>query len=243
MARKKCEHNRQKSRCKDCGGSSICEHNKLKSRCKDCGGSSICEHNRQKSRCKDCGGSELCKTPLCETRAIKKYNGYCLPCCIQVCPDIEVTRNYKTKEKYVVDRIKERYNDFDWIADKIIKDGCSKRRPDLILDLTTHLIIVEVDENKHSSYDCSCENKRLMELSKDVGHRPFVFIRFNPDAYTNIEGIRISSCWKSNKLGIMTISKTKEKEWSERIETLLGEISYWMENLSEKTVQIIELFY
>ena len=32
----KCEHNKQKSRCKDCGGASICEHNKQKSRCKDC---------------------------------------------------------------------------------------------------------------------------------------------------------------------------------------------------------------
>ena len=57
----KCEHNRKKSRCKDCGGSEICEHNRRKSRCKDCGGSEICEHNRQKSQCKDCGGSEICE--------------------------------------------------------------------------------------------------------------------------------------------------------------------------------------
>ena len=57
----KCEHNRQKSRCKECGGSSICEHNKIKSTCKECGGSSICEHNKQKSRCKECGGSSICE--------------------------------------------------------------------------------------------------------------------------------------------------------------------------------------
>ena len=56
-----CEHNRQKSLCKDCGGSAICEHNRQKSLCKDCGGSAICEHNRQKSRCKDCGGSAICE--------------------------------------------------------------------------------------------------------------------------------------------------------------------------------------
>jgi len=58
---KKCEHNRQKSDCKDCGGSSICEHNRRKRTCKDCGGSGICEHNRIKYRCKDCGGSSICE--------------------------------------------------------------------------------------------------------------------------------------------------------------------------------------
>ena len=56
-----CEHQRQRSQCKQCGGSSICEHQRVKSRCKDCGGSGICKHGREWSRCKDCGGSGLCK--------------------------------------------------------------------------------------------------------------------------------------------------------------------------------------
>ena len=41
------EHNRIRSRCKSCGGSSICEHNRRRSSCKSCGGSAICEHNRR----------------------------------------------------------------------------------------------------------------------------------------------------------------------------------------------------
>jgi hypothetical protein len=57
----KCEHNKQKSSCKECGGSQICEHNKQKSQCKECGGSRICEHNKQKSSCKECGGSQICE--------------------------------------------------------------------------------------------------------------------------------------------------------------------------------------
>ena len=44
----KCEHGRQKSHCKDCGGSEVCEHNRRKSQCKDCGGSQICEHNKRR---------------------------------------------------------------------------------------------------------------------------------------------------------------------------------------------------
>ena len=53
-----CEHNRQKSRCKECGGGGICEHSRIRSRCKDCGGTSICQHNRERRRCKECGGGE-----------------------------------------------------------------------------------------------------------------------------------------------------------------------------------------
>ena len=48
-------------------------------------------------------------------------------------------------------------------------------------------------ENKHTDYDYSCEHKRLMELSQDLQHRSIVFIRFNPDAYVNQEGVTSSS--------------------------------------------------
>ena len=49
--------------------------------------------------------------------------------------------------------------------------------------------MVEVDENQHNNYDCSCENKRLMELAQDLGHRSMVVIRFNPDAYEILKSI------------------------------------------------------
>ena len=143
----------------------------------------------------------------------------------------------------MVDRIKETFPNFTWIADKKIKDGCSLRRPDLFLDMGSHIIIVEVDENQHSDYDCSCEHKRLMEISQDAGHRPIVFIRFNPDSYTNTDGILVKSCWKLNKLGVMLIMKTKEKEWADRINSLKAQIQYWIDNPTEKTIEIIQLFY
>ena len=238
-----CKHDKIKSYCKDCHGSQICKHDKVKSRCKECHGSALCKHDKLKRYCKECGGSALCKTEWCETKGISKYNGYCLPCCIQVCPEIEVSRNYKTKEKDVVDRIKDAFPNFTWIADKKIKDGCSLRRPDLLLDIGTHIIIVEVDENQHSEYDCSCEHKRLMEISQDLQHRPIVFIRFNPDAYTNTDGVFVKSCWKLNKIGVIKIGKTKEKEWIDRINTLKTQIQYWIDNPTEKTIEIIQLFY
>ena len=202
-----------------------------------------CPHGKCKRYCKECGGSALCKSSWCHTRAIPKYNNYCLTCCINICPEIQVSRNYKTKEKEVVDRIKEKYPDFTWIHDKKVVDGCSKRRPDLLLDMGYHIIIVEVDENKHTGYDCSCENKRLMELSQDLQHRPIVFIRFNPDSYINQNKLKISSCWRTNKLGVIQIMKTRMTEWKERINILNQQIQYWIDNKSNKTIEIIELFY
>ena len=164
-----------------------------------------------------------------------------MPCCIHYFPNITVSRNYKTKEKDVVDRVKNKFPDFTFIADKTVQDGCSKRRPDMLLDMGSHIIMTEIDENKHTSYDCSCENKRLMELSKDVGHRPIVFIRFNPDAYINQDGVLVKSCWSLNKLGVMTI-RDKNK-WEKRIDVLVQQIQYWIDNSTEKTVEIVELFY
>ena len=164
-----CKCGKEKNNCIDCKGISICEHNKRRRRCPICNpnskelcpcGKSIvvcikccekCPCGKIPSRCKIHGGSELCKAPLCETRSIKKYNGYCLPCCIHFCPDIEISRNFKTKERDIVERIIEKFPDFGWIADKRIEDGCSKRRPDLLLELGSHIIIVEVDENKHDT--------------------------------------------------------------------------------------------
>jgi len=236
-----CEHGKRRRRCIECGGAAICEHKKNRQNCLECKGSLFCIHDKKKTRCKICDGKELCKAPLCETRGIKKYEGYCLPCCIHFCPDIPISRNYKTKENDVVDHVKNKFPDLSWVCDKTVQGGCSKRRPDLLLDMGSHIVIIEVDENKHDSYDCSCENKRLMEISQDLGHRPIVFIRFNPDNYVNADGKKIGSCWKVNGYGVMQVSKITE--WAERINTLLLQIQYWIDNKPEKTIEMIELYY
>ena len=186
----------------------------------------------------------MCKTYLCSTRVQEKYDGYCLYCYINMFPDKPVARNYKTKEYAVVEYVKNTFPDLTVVADKIIANGCSKRRPDLLLDLGYQIIIVEIDENQHIDYDCSCENKRTMELSQDVGHRPIVFIRFNPDEYTN-QDVAITSCWGNDKRGICSVKKSKQKEWKERLQTLANQITYWInpDNKTNKTIEIIQLFY
>ena len=58
-----------------------------------------------------------------------------------------------------------------------------------------------------------------MELSQDVGHRPIIFIRFNPDDY-KCNNVNITSCWTQDNKGICVIKKSKEKEWYERLVSL-----------------------
>ena len=82
-----------------------------------------------------------------------------------------------------------------------------------------------------------------MEISQDVGHRPIVFIRFNPDGYTDNKGNKIKTCWEQGIKGIMVIKNNKKEEWNDRLNILHEQIKYWIENPSEKTIEIIELFY
>lgn len=240
-----CLHQKRKSTCVDCNGISICIHKKLKDICKICFGNKICIHIKRKTLCKICGGSSLCKSEWCETSGNKKYEGYCLSCFVNnpENQDKPIIKNYKTKEKEVVEFVKQQFPNYTWMHDKKVQDGCSKRRPDLLLDMGSHIVIIEVDENKHTDYDCSCENKRLMQLSQDVLHRPIIFIRFNPDGYKDINNVSHTTCWKVNKLGILCIPKTKQEEWNQRLNTLKEQIQYWIDNPSEKTIEIVELFY
>jgi EsV-1-7 cysteine-rich motif len=118
---------------------------------------------------KRCVGQE----GTCMTLVKCNYRGYCLHCFMHTFPNEPVLRNYKTKEKVVVDRIKSHFPDFVWRHDKVVECGVSRRRPDLLLDVGSHVLIIEIDEDSHESYDCSCENKRLMQLSMDVSRIHF----------------------------------------------------------------------
>ena len=181
---------------------------------------------------------------MCDTKANKNYEGFCLRCYIHTYPDKPTMRNYKTKEQNVVDFIKNIFHNLTIQTDKIIQDGCSKKRPDIQIDLGYQIIIIEIDENQHKTYDCSCENKRLMEISQDYKHRSIIFIRFNPDDYIN-NGINISSCWGLDGNGICVVKKSKKNEWSQRLNILKEQIKYWLNpsNTTNKTVETIQLFY
>ena len=83
-----------------------------------------------------------------------------------------------------------------------------------------------------------------MQLSQDVGHRPMIFIRFNPDEYEE-KGTTITSCWGTNRHGVCVVKTSKRKEWNARLAVLREQIEYWSNPVNEtgKTVEIVQLFY
>lgn len=117
----------------------------------------------------------------------------------------------------------------------------TSRRPDIMFDLGHKVIIIEIDENQHNMYESICENKRIMELSQDVGHRPIDFIRFNPDKYTDANGKTIKSCWCTTKQGISKVQNVKQ--WSFRLQHLYETIKQQIDVQSTKTITVIKLYY
>jgi hypothetical protein len=83
-----------------------------------------------------------------------------------------------------------------------------------------------------------------MEISQDNDHRPIIFIRFNPDSYVS-NGIKVQSCWRLLKTGLLTVDKLKQIEWNNRLLCLKEQIDFWIDpsNILDKTIHTIYLFY
>ena len=185
-----------------------------------------------------------CLTFLCGTlvHSTSRYQGYCFKCFVYLFPDNQIVHNYKTKERMVVDFIKASFPTMTWTWDRQVINGCSKKRPDLICDYGDQLIIIEIDENQHGSYDPGCENKRIMQLSQDVAHRPLVLIRFNPDSYRTREGVRHPGCFGFDESGNGRLVVTEHAEWEHRLSYLRTAVEHWTTVRTLKTIEPVSLF-
>jgi EsV-1-7 cysteine-rich motif len=154
-----------------------------------------------------------------------KYDNYCMRCYVHTFPDNIISKKFKTKERMIADFIRENYSG-DIYFDEIVNSECSsKRRPDVRIDRGVFNLIIEVDENQHRYYDPMCENKRTMQLFQDLGNRPLVMIRINPDHYYDKNGKKIDSCFDYKTLEMP--SKNKE-EFDRRMVILKQKIDYYM---------------
>ncbi len=250
-----CEHGKRRSTCKDCGGASICEHGRQRSHCKECGGASICEHGRQRSKCKECGGASICehgrersKCIICRPKcgcqnchsvyvgSRSKFHPYCFRCYCILNPDADIPRKYKFKEHYLREKLQDEFKDVKLVFDKRV--GESGKKPDVLIDCGTHCIVTECDENCHTYY--TCEEKREMQIFQDLGNRPLVMIRFNPDSYKEDSGRIVPSCFTMTKTAGWKVDKT---EWERRTNELINIVKTYMEEVPTKDYTRIELFY
>ena len=238
-----CEHNTRKSYCIKCKGSQICEHNTRKSRCKKCKGSQICKHGQIKGRCHICGGNSLCiHCKMIQGRSryvesLDKKVRCCAGCFYNFYPNDEIPRRYKLKQHYFNEKLIEEFGADFFQYDKKIKCGCSGRMPDWFIDCYKYSIIIELDEDQHKY--TSCDDKRMMELFTDLGNRPLVLIRINPDKYEGRTKKR-KGCFDFDEKNTLICN---EKKFNKRFNTLVEMIKYYLNNEPEKEVTMQKLFF
>ena len=200
--RKKCEHDKLKQNCRECGGSAFCEHNKFKWSCRECGGSSICEHNKFRQTCRKCGGNGICEHDKFKYACAECQDFACDLCAGAKFSDRKALEKHvaavhsergqqrrKKKEEHLA-----RFLDttgFRYKREQVIRfcgEGNQKfARLDFIIYREYGVCIVELDENQHKHYPIECEAARMMDIFAEqvkVGRLDKIkLIRMNPDAY------------------------------------------------------------
>ncbi len=178
----------------------------------------------------------LCQFNYSSSRS--KFKKYCTDCFYYKFPEHIQTRNHKTKENTIFSDLLKIYPNI--IRDKTIQNGCSKRRPDGLIQLNDYNIIIEIDEDQHINYEC--ENRRTMEIFQDLGNSPLTIIRFNPDSYIDENNKKHESLFITKKeTGIFQIRD--DRKYSNRLNILIETIELKMNNIPNKEIDVVNLFY
>ena len=116
-----------------------------------------------------------------ECDSVIHYNeDFCSKCKTEV--KVKTKRRKKEKEDSV--NILLYGNNIDYIRDKIISGGNSKKRPDYLIHTEWGVLIVEVDEFQHrKKVYTEKELKRMRQIYGDCNCENVLFIRYNPDKY------------------------------------------------------------
>lgn len=94
--------------------------------------------------------------------------------------DPNKTPRQKTKENRVKTFLERCNYTFTYNKKCNIDKTCQTYFPDFVIDCNTFFLIIECDENAHSSYPIDCEKIRENNICYALG-LPCVFIRYNPD--------------------------------------------------------------
>ena len=159
---------------------------------------------------------DKCKNDNCHSSGNIKYKYYCTHCFTNLFPSdpLVLQVHKKSKENYVRDFLNEYFDGFvhDHPLWSHTCDCSHRRRIDHRKLIGNTLLCIETDEYQHKRYDVEDEKIRYDDLYMIHGGK-FIFIRFNPDAYTNNNGKRINTYIKHR----MDDLKTEIEKHIERI--------------------------
>lgn len=177
-----------------------------------------------------------------------KFDGYCFTCFRRLFPKDKRCKSKRLiKQTYIHDNVimnNDFFKDILVSYDLSIKGGCSSgKKPDWLFDMGMYSVILECDEKQHKR--TPCESKREMELMMDLGERPLVIIRFNPDKYTDINGKRHKSSFDMRSKGSDNFKYVVKTEFNRRKKILIKVLIKWLslKDFPEKEFTMIHLFY
>lgn len=175
--------------------------------------------------------------PRCQecniTTENRNYKPYCSSCYYNLNPEEERSINFKTKELAFTQQL---YPDL--ILDRVIQGGASRYRPDALLRLPTHCIIIEIDECQHLAYCNNAESMRLAAIQRDLNNVPLIVIRLNPDGYS--DGVkRIEGCFSRKKGALVR----KEKEYKRRLRALQEALDAAIAVENHSGLSVVPLFF
>lgn len=118
-----------------------------------------------------------------------------------------------------------------------------KDKADELIDVTSHFVVLECDENMHSRETLQCREGRHWRLWESVGQRPIVFLRFNPDRYVDEFGVTHSSCFGVDANGRVVLTPSAARQWGARLDDLGARLLYHLEHVPDQHVTTEYLFY
>ena len=239
--------------------------------CEDTSCCNVAQQNPDTKEYKWCiqhGGGRRCKgledgsrCPL--GRSVNKkndkdiwYGGRCVRCFCDSFPNDPLAINAKrwlnTREQTVVEVLKQAFPNHAWSLNKGFATGILQR-PDMRINANRRrILLVEVDEDSHRSYSCAKERVREATFFTNAPlGATIVMLRFNPDSYTDLNGVKHPSCFRFNADSGVTIVDPKQRgQWKARCETLIAAVENYLDPETEvpppqadRVIFSQELFY
>lgn len=197
--------------------------------------------------CRQHGGGLRCRGPregvscplghaIAERTAKRSiwYEGMCVRCFCEANPNepraINAKKWFKARENEVVQVLKAAFPDRYWTLDKGFAKGVLQR-PDMRLNGRHRIVLVEIDEDSHRSYDCGKEREReaVFFANAAIG-TVIVMLRFNPDAYTDYSGVRHPSCFIFNSdIGTWIVNPAERGQWTARCNELVAAVRNYLD--------------
>ena len=121
----------------------------------------------------------------CKLLMIVDSEGYCIYCKPESFKRYKKAREYKVVNWLLSDKKTSHFSSMDSVLPETKHcEGSKRYRPDIAYSRKSgYYIIIEVDENQHSSAEYrSCDLPRIINLQQDI-MAPVYIIRYNPDPY------------------------------------------------------------